>query len=160
MQFYVRPEDGRVIYFPHDVDAFFDANRPAVPNGDLSKIIAVPAYARAYYGHLQDVIATTYNANYMTRWANHFGRLLPAQNFAGHLAFIVQRVGVINSAINAAVPNVAFAVTTSGGNNFGTTNNTITFAGTAPLAVKTIEINGVSYPITWTSTTAWSIQLP
>ena len=160
VQFYVRPEDGRVIYFPHDVDAFFDANRPAVPNSDLSKIIAVPAYARAYYGHLQDVIATTYNANYMTRWANHFGRLLPAQNFAGHLAFIVQRVGVINSAINAAVPNVAFAVTTSGGNNFGTTNNTITFAGTAPLAVKTIEINGVSYPITWTSATAWSIQLP
>ena len=160
VQFYVRPEDGRVIYFPHDVDAFYDASRPAVPNGDLSKIIAVPAYARSYYGHLQDVIATTYNANYMTRWANHFGQLLPAQNFAGHLAFIVQRVGVINSAINAAVPNVAFAITTSGGNNFGTTNNTVTFAGTAPLAVKTIEVNGVSYPITWTSTTAWSIQLP
>ena len=58
------------------------------------------------------------------------------------------------------MPNVAFAITTSGGNNFGTTNNTVTFAGTAPLAVKTIEVNGVSYPITWTSTTAWSIQLP
>jgi len=160
VQFYVRPEDGRIIYFPHDVDAFFDANRPAVPNGDLARIIAVPAYARSYYGHLQDIIATTYNANYMTRWASHFGRLLPAQGFAGHLAFIVQRAGVVNNAINAAVPNAAFAITSSAGNSFATTNNTITFTGTAPLAVKTIEINGVSYPITWTTTTAWSIQLP
>jgi len=66
---------------------------------------------------------------------------------------------VINNAINAAVPNIAFAITTSGGNDFGTTNNTITFTGTAPLAVKTIEINGVSYPITWSTRTAWSIQL-
>jgi hypothetical protein len=71
-----------------------------------------------------------------------------------------QRAGVVATAINSAVPTVAFAVTTSGGNNFGTTNNTITLTGTAPLAVKTIEVNGVNYPITWTSTTAWSVQLP
>ncbi|MBK8001307.1 MAG: lamin tail domain-containing protein [Verrucomicrobia bacterium] len=160
VQFYVRPSDGRVIYFPHDVDAFFDASRPAVPNGDLSKILAIPAYARAYYGHLREILETTYNANYMTRWANHFGRLLPAQNFAGHLAFIVQRGTVLNNAINTAVPNVAFNISSSGGNNFGTTSNTITFTGTAPLAVRSIEVNGVSYPITWTSATAWSIQLP
>lgn len=160
VQFYVRPGDGRVIYFPHDVDAFFDANRGVIPNSDLSKIIAVPANARAYYGHLREILDTTYNANYMTRWANHFGRLLPGQNFAGHLAFIVQRGTVVNNAINSAVPNVAFAVSSSGGNNFTTTNNSITFTGTAPLAVRSIEINGVSYPLTWTSATAWSIQLP
>lgn len=160
VQFYVRPEDGRIIYFPHDVDAFFDANRPAVPNADLTKIIAVPAYARAYYGHLQEILGTTYNANYLGRWADHFGRLLPGQNFASHLAFIIQRGGVVNNAINSAVPNVAFAITTSGGNNFTTSNNIITFTGNAPLAVRTIEINGVNYPVTWTSVTAWSIQLP
>ena len=160
VQFYVRPDDGRVIYFPHDVDAFFDANRSVMPNSDLSRIIAVPAHARAYYGHLREILETTYNANYMTRWANHFKRLLPAQDFAGHLAFITQRGTVVNNAINAAVPNIAFAISTSGGNNFSTTNNTITFAGTAPLAVRSIEINGVSYPITWTSATAWSVQLP
>lgn len=160
VQFYVRPSDGRIIYFPHDIDAFFDANRPAVPNGDLTKMFAVPAYARAYYGYLREILETTYNANYMTRWANHFGRLLPAQNFAGHLAFIVQRGTVINNAINSAVPNVNFAITSGSGNDFGTTNNTITFTGTAPLTVRAIEVNGVNYPITWTSTTVWSIQLP
>ncbi len=160
VQFYVRPSDGRVLYFPHDIDAFFSATRSIIPNGDLSKMIAVPAYARAYYGHLQEILGTTYNATYMTRWANHFGRLLPRQNFASHLADLVARANSVQSQLNTAVPAVAFAITTSSGNNFTTSNNVITFAGTAPLSVRTIEINGVNYPVTWTSTTAWSIQLP
>src|SRR6185295_14479835 len=49
VRFYVRPSDGRVVYFPHDMDAFFDPNRSIIPNNDLNKLIAVPAYARAYY---------------------------------------------------------------------------------------------------------------
>ncbi len=160
VQFYVRPTDGRMLYFPHDIDAFFSATRPIVPNGDVSKMLAVPAYARAYYGHLLDIIATTYNASYMTRWANHFGRLLPAQPFASHLAFLIQRSDFVVAQVNTAVPNIGFAITSNSGNNFGTSNNTITLTGTAPLAVKFIEVNGVSYPITWTSTTAWSLTVP
>ncbi len=160
VQFYVRPSDGRVLYFPHDIDAFFSATRPIIPNGDLSKMIAVPGYARAYYGHLVDILGSTYNGAYMTRWANHFGRLLPGQNFASHLAELIARANSVQSQVNSAVPAAAFAISTSGGNNFATTNNVITFTGTAPLAVRTIEINGVNYPIVWTSTTAWSIQLP
>jgi hypothetical protein len=136
VQFYVRPGDGRVVYFPHDMDAFFNANASIVPNPDLTKMIAVPANARAYYCHLLDIIATTYNASYMTRWANHFGRLLPGQNFASHLAFISQRAAVVSNAVNGAVsPNVAFAITSNGGNSFTTTSNTITLTGTASLAV-------------------------
>jgi hypothetical protein len=160
VQFYVRPADERVIYFPHDVDAFFDVNRPIVPNGDLIKLLTVPAFARAYYGHVQDIIATTYNGTYLGYWAAHFGRLLPAQPFSSHLAFIVQRVNVVNGQVNSAVPNVAFSITTSGGNNFGTTNDTITLTGNAPLAVREIEINGVRYPVIWVSNTGWSLSLP
>ncbi|HXG47380.1 MAG TPA: lamin tail domain-containing protein, partial [Methylomirabilota bacterium] len=160
VQFYVRPEDGRVIYFPHDVDAFFDANRPIVPNSDLAKLLAVPAFARAYYGHVQDIIATTYNPTYLGRWAAHFGRLLPGQPFASHLAFIAQRVNVVNGQVNAAIPNVAFSITSSGGNNFTVSNNVVTLTGNAPLAVKEIEVNGVRYPVTWTANTAWSLRLP
>jgi hypothetical protein len=160
VQFYVRPSDGKVIYFPHDVDAFFDVSRPIVPNSDMTRLLAVPAFARAYYGHVLDIIVTTYNGNYMTRWANHFGRLLPAQGFAGHLSFLVQRVGIVTSQVNSAIPNVSFAITSNSGNNFGTTNDTLTLTGTAALSVKEIQVNGVSYPLTWTSTTAWSLRLP
>jgi Concanavalin A-like lectin/glucanases superfamily/Lamin Tail Domain/CotH kinase protein len=160
VRFYVRPSDGRVIYFPYDMDAFFDANRSIVPNGDLRKLITIPAFARAYYGDLLDIIATTYNTSYLAHWANQFGRLLPAQDFAGHLSFIGTRGGVVTAAVNAAVPNVAFAIITGGGNNFATSNNVVTISGNAPLSVKDIEINGVRYPITWNSVTAWSVQIP
>ncbi|MDB6034265.1 MAG: hypothetical protein JWM16_4603 [Verrucomicrobiales bacterium] len=160
VQFYVPPGAQRVLYFPHDMDAFFDANRSIVPNNDVAKLISVPAHARTYYSHLQDVLATTYNAAYMTRWANHFGQLLPAQNFASHLAFIVQRASVVNNAINAAVPTVAFAITSNSGNDFGTSTNTLSISGSAPLSVKTIQVNGVAYPLNWISTTTWSLSIP
>ena len=159
VQFYIRPSDGKLVYLPHDVDAFFNATRAIVPNNDTAKIIAVPAWARAYYCHLLDIIATTYNADYMTRWANHFGELLPAQNFAAHLAFLVQRANFVTSQVNAAVPNPAFAITSNSGNNFGTTNNTISLTGNAGLSIKSIEVNGVAYPINWLSVTTWSIPL-
>ncbi len=159
-QFYVRPSDGRVLYFPHDVDAFFSATRPIVPNNDTAKLMAVPAWARAYYGHLLDIMATTYNGNYLARWAEHFGRLLPAQDFSGHLAFLVERANFVSNQVKAAVPNVAFSITSNGGNDFGTTNGTISLTGTAPMQVKYIEVSGVRYPVTWTSTTAWSLRLP
>ena len=160
VQFYVEPGNGRVLYLPHDVDAFFQFNRPIVPNGDVTKLIAVPANARAYYGHVLDILGTTYNASYMSRWANHFGRLLPAQNFAAHLQFLIQRADHVTTLVNAAVPNVPFAISNNGGNNFGISNNTVTLTGTAPLGVFHIAVNGVVYPVNWTSTTAWSLAFP
>ena len=161
VQFYVRPSDGKMLYFPHDMDAFHDANRGIVPNTDFGKIIAVPAYARAYYSHLLDIMATTHNSTYMARWANHFGALLPAQPFGSHLAFISQRNTVVMNAVNTAVsPSTPFAITTNGGNNTTTGNSNFTLTGTANLTVKTIMVNGVVYPITWINNTTWSVTLP
>jgi hypothetical protein len=161
VQFYVRPTDGKMLYFPHDMDAFYDANRGIIPNGDLGKIIAVPAYARAYYSHLLDIMATTYNGTYMTRWANHFGALLPAQPFGSHLAFISQRNTVVTNAVNAAVsPSTLFSITTNGGNNTTTASSNFTLTGTANLMVTTVMVNGVAYPITWSNNTTWSVTLP
>ena len=160
VQFYVRPSDGRMLYFPHDVDAFHQVDRAIIPNGDVAKILAVPAHARTYYAHLLDIIATTYNGNYMTRWATHFGQLLPGQPFSSHLSFLVQRANFVTGQVNAAVPNVAFAITSNGGNGFETGNNMVTLTGTAPLGVQFIMVNGVVYPITWTSMSAWSVTVP
>lgn len=161
VQFYVRPGDGRMLYFPHDMDAFLDANRGIIPNSDLAKIIALPVYARDYYGHLLDIIQTSYNSTYMTPWANHFGKLLPAQPFPSHLAFISQRRTVVLNAVNAAVPpSTLFAITTNAGKDTNTASSTLLLAGTANLSVKSIQVNGVAYPITWTSRTAWTLTVP
>ena len=54
----------------------------------------------------------------------------------------------------------AFTITSNSGNDFGTSNSTVTLTGTAPIQVKAIEVNGIVYPVTWTSATAWTISLP
>ena len=56
--------------------------------------------------------------------------------------------------------NTTFAISSNSGNDFGTSNSTIIIAGTAPIQVKSIEVNGVTYPATWTSTTNWTLAVP
>jgi len=56
-------------------------------------------------------------------------------------------------ALNAA----AFAVNTQ---DFTTATPTATITGVAPFGVATIEVNGVPYPVTWSTTTAWTIKVP
>ena len=38
--------------------------------------------------------------------------------------------------------------------------NLLTLTGTAPLAADRLLVNGIPYPVTWTSTTAWRLQVP
>lgn len=64
-------------------------------------------------------------------------------------------LGQINSQ-NAA----AFAITSNGGNNFTSTTPTVNLVGTAPFQVAAIAVNGVPYPVTWTSFTTFTISVP
>ncbi len=58
----------------------------------------------------------------------------------------------------ADTPN--FAITSNNGLDFTTNNATATLTGTAPIAVATIEINGIPYPLTWTTVTNWQTTVP
>ncbi|MEX2187890.1 MAG: lamin tail domain-containing protein [Pirellulales bacterium] len=162
VEFYVRPDDGKVLMFPHDLDAFFQVNRPLVNNGALSALITVPANAHMYYGHVQDMLSTTYNLSYMTYWANHYGSLLPAQPFASHLAFIGQRSTFLSNAINAAAGTQAaapFNITTPN----STVNSTVaTLSGTGWVNVRNIRKAGdpTNLPVTWNSVTGWTVAVP
>ncbi len=51
----------------------------------------------------------------------------------------------------AIYDNKTFAITSNGGANFSTTQNPIELQGTAQVAIKTIKINSVAYPVTWFS---------
>ena len=50
--------------------------------------------------------------------------------------------------------------TSNNGNNFNVNNNLLALTGTAPIGVKTIEVNGIAYPPTWTGVTSWTINIP
>lgn len=163
--FYVRPVDGRVLYFPHDLDFYGGSPQsPIVPSGDLAKLITNPVRRRLYYGHLYDILSTSYNGSYMGYWANHLGQLLPAQDFAGHLQFITARADwVLNSAPDAvtkAFPKVTFAITTNGGAAFSVTTASVTLDGTGWIDVADARNAGVSVGLVWQDQTTWKATLP
>jgi hypothetical protein len=159
VQFYVRPSDNRVLQLPHDLDAFFDVNRALVGNGDLRKIISVPVYEHMYYGHVYDMIQTTFNAQYMQRWIDHWQSLLPGQRFTSHLNDLVRRSDVLTRQIERAAARVNFDIT-SGDSTVDT--NTVTLVGSGWIDVRELRLAGsqAALPVTWTDVTAWQVDVP
>lgn len=162
--FYHRPSDGRVLYFPHDLDFYGGSpNSAIVPSGDLAKLIANPVRRRAYYAHLYDIINTSYNGTYMAYWANHLGQLLPAQDFSSHLQFIVARSNWVLTgapdAITKAIPQVAFAITTNGGAPMSVTTSSVTLDGTGWIDVASLASANGPAVLTWTNQTSWQTMV-
>ncbi len=164
--FYVRPADGRVLYFPYDLDLYSGSPEdPLVGNDDLAKLIASPARARLYYGHLYDIITTAYHREYLSHFSDQLGRLLPEQDFAGHLEFAVARADwAMNRAPDAVLtqfPPVDFAITTNGGAPLSVEAPTVTLEGSGWIDVHEVWGPDPSAPLTltWTSATSWQTTL-
>jgi hypothetical protein len=159
MMTYVRPSDGRVVYLPWDMDFSFSqaSTAPLVGDQNLSRIINLPGNLRRFYAHVLDLINTTYNTGYMTYWVNHYDSF-PGQDWSGDLTYISQRANFAISTINGAGGNAPFVV--SGANPITVSSNLVTLSGTAPVQVTSILINGISYPVTWSSITNWTLQVP
>ncbi len=153
---YSRPSDGRFIYFPWDMDFSFSrgATETLVGDQNIAKVVNLPGNLRLLYGHMLDIIDVCYNPGYMANWVSHYQSISQGQNFAPRTAYIQTRGNFARTTINSQT-GTNFVV--SGTNNITTANNTIVLTGTAPASVRTVKINGVEYPITWTSVTAWRI---
>jgi hypothetical protein len=98
----------------------------------------------------------------MGPWAEHYGDLLPGQDFVSHLGYINSRSDYILGAIQSDTPSVAFAITTNGGANFSTPFSPVTLAGTGWVNVHHLRLAGATVPLaaTWTSSTAWQVAVP
>ncbi len=155
---YTRPEDGKTLAFPWDMDFDFwnSTSAPLLPSANVTKIFNLPANQRLFYSHLYDLTTTTYNTAYMSRWTTHYASLL-GQNWSGALGYIGNRNSFVLSQLPTAM---AFAITSNGGNDFTVNNNLVPLTGTAPIQVEYIEVNGIRYALTWTSTTNWSLSVP
>ncbi|MCX6904506.1 MAG: lamin tail domain-containing protein, partial [Verrucomicrobia bacterium] len=75
----------------------------------------------------------------------------------GVVNYLDQRAAFIRSALPLSTP---FSITSNGGNNFATSNATVTLAGTSPINARDIQVNSRSYPLLWTSPTTWSLTVP
>lgn len=155
---YQRPEDGRILYFPWDWDSCFmlSPTAPIYGGGNVTKLFETPAWKRAYLNHLYDLILTSFNTGYAARWAAHYGGL-SGQDFSGVLGYIGARASYVMNQLPTTTP---FTITTSAGRDFSVTNGLALLAGAAPISVSQIQVNGIVYPITWTSATQWNLSIP
>ncbi|HMJ88214.1 MAG TPA: lamin tail domain-containing protein, partial [Candidatus Acidoferrum sp.] len=69
--------------------------------------------------------------------------------------FIQNKRAIVLSQL-ATVPS-PFSITSSNGQDFSLATNYFTLSGTAPIDVRTIEINGIAYSPTWSSITNWNL---
>jgi len=159
-QFYVRPEDNRVLLFPHDMDYVWNYDQqPLLPGTpSFQKLIQVPEYLRRYYGYLHDVLMTAYNQNYMSYWTTHYGSLLPYQNFGTHLTYINNRhnylMGLLGAQVGVETP---FSITT--------TNCTVdtpfkTVKGSAWINVDKITVGSEKLSLDWPAIKNWETEVP
>ena len=167
--FYVRPEDDKVLLFPWDVD--FVGSAPATSelaqNGELNKLLTLPANRHTYYGHVHDIVATTFNGAYMGPWVAHYDSFLPAESLAGFAGYVDTRSSHALEAINTAIPPVAFAITTPGGGSVH--DSAVTLEGDGWVDVREIErlVDGTpengtweTLQVQWPGEDAWQLSVP
>lgn len=159
--FYIRPSDGKMLLFPWDMDFTFSLGTTSsiAPAPALQKLFADPAHKRTYYGHLLDIMNTSFNTAYMTPWAQHYNTFLPGQNLTQHMSYISARESSARSQINSDIAPVTFAITTNGGQ---VSTPFATVQGTGWVNVREIRLAGSAEPlsVTWTGTTSFQVTVP
>ncbi|MCB9544517.1 MAG: lamin tail domain-containing protein [Myxococcales bacterium] len=160
VQFYVRPDDARVLYAPHDLDFYpGEPTQAVVANRDLGRLLGVPAWRRLFYRHLRRILAVAYDDATLARWQAMFAARLPSQDFASHIAFMRARAAWVErdapDSIERAIPPVAFAVLTPDG--VEAVDGEVTIEGTAWLDVAAIEVDGEPVEVVWTGPSAWRV---
>jgi len=157
---YLRPSDGRFLAFPWDMDFSFNrgTSEPIVRDHNLTAIINRPRNLRRLYGHVQDIIAKSFNQAYITPWAAHYQSFAPGQNYGGVPGYVGARANYALNLINSAGGNAAFAI--NGAASIEVSNNLARLTGTAPVAVQEIMVNGVRYQARWTGISTWQLEVP
>ncbi|HEY1790009.1 MAG TPA: lamin tail domain-containing protein [Verrucomicrobiae bacterium] len=132
---------------------------PADPG--MSDIYETPAFLRMYWRALGELVNGPLNvansgplldAKYEAFTQNGFNVENPETNIKPWLSQAQSSIGAQLAAVNATAFAVDSGVTIS--------NNLAYITGTAPVNVDTVWINGVAYPLTWTTLTNWVVNVP
>ena len=165
------PLGDRAVLMPWDIDFVLgDGNGP----GDglwggqdpvANQLYNVPTYRRMLWRAYQDAIAGPMQPDQYTPQIDARRAMLTNNGVTGLAdprgvkTYLESRRAYLQNQLKAADAKT-FAITSNGGTDFSTSSPTISLTGSAPFAVAFIEVNGISYPVTWTAMTAWRIDLP
>jgi hypothetical protein len=129
---------------------------------NMTAIYNNPTFRRMYWRALQELVNGPLNvtnsgpllvAKYNAFVANGFSSVEnPTVNIEPWLSQAQSSIASQLAAVNATSFTVNPTVTVS--------NNVAYVTGVAPVNVDVVWINGVAYPLTWTSLTSWSVAVP
>ena len=160
LMLYFRPEDGKALALLWDMDFAYTRSTSSALDGEANvrKLIDRPANLRLFYGHLLDLIDSSFNATYLTPWATHYGGLV-GQNYSRVVSYLQQRGNYVRTKMPNQVP---FAIATNKGVDFMTNVTSISVSGSAWINVQEIRIEGQFVPLgfNWTSLTNWQTTVP
>lgn len=119
-----------------------------------------PPFRRAFFRAMKELAnGPMLNANVRqlpeAKYAAFLASGVTPQSPVGTFNNIESRRGPILSAV-AAEDATAFSVTT---NMINASSNLVTITGVAPVDMKTLTVNGVEYPLIWTSVRNWTLRL-
>ena len=114
------------------------------------------AYLRAFYDAVHGPLLATrsgpvMDATYAALQANGIN----VQSPADIKTWISQRRNYLLQQL--ATVDAPLEFTVNSGNDFSTADNLVTLSGRAPVNVRTLKLNGVAYPVRWTSVTGWTL---
>ncbi len=90
--FYVRPSDGDVLAFPWDWDFAFTASTDQPLIGTLVGGRPMSSHVRRrLYGHLLDIMNTTFNHEYLDRWIDLDDGLVAGQRLTSIKSYVAAR---------------------------------------------------------------------
>jgi hypothetical protein len=152
INFYVRPGGGLVESMPWDWDFTFSraATSPLWGGRNFSNVIKRPKFKRVFYGHMLDLIETTYNEDYMTPWLTHLGTR-SGESYTGNASYIRSRVRHVTG--SRGIPEefpfeaTATAATVDGPSGM--------IEGKGWFNVKEIRANGEPIAVTWLDDEQW-----
>ncbi|MFN5960083.1 MAG: lamin tail domain-containing protein [Verrucomicrobiota bacterium] len=155
------PTEGRAVLLPWDMDFLLSKAVNSSVNmttNNLRKLTQLPANNRAYLAHVRDLCQTVLDPAYVSTWLAHYGSVT-GHDYAGSVAWLAQRRTNALGQLPAAVP---FAVSTNGGVDFQVDALRVTLAGTGWLDIDAVRLAGNPVPLvlTWTSPTAWRVEVP
>ena len=160
INFYVRPSDNRVLALPWDWDFAFTASTSDAligSTGRAGRLLTRPGFRRFVYGHLLDIINTTFNNEYLDPWIVHYGQVA-GQNLSPIRSFVSARSRYVLSRLPAEIP---FEITTQDGADFSVDTSTVTLNGRGWVNVHKIRRAGTTQDLAvrWLDDESWQLDV-
>jgi hypothetical protein len=172
-----KPEQGKWLLFPFDIDWVmrssanhgYTASSPLFNVYDpvIARMYQHPPFRRAFLRAVHDAvhgpllsgnIDPVIDSQHAALVANGINRSAgqPLGSPAATKNWLTsRRQSLLQQLASVSAP---FAISNPSG-SFATDQPVVTLTGTAPVEVKDIRINGLDYPVTWTTVTNWSIPV-